>query len=76
MAFIYMKKEAFEEKDVIPNYAANIEKIILNCCKLSRENWILNAPPSRGKYYFNILNNKIIILQIAKETHQKNGNCS
>lgn len=49
-----MKKEALEEKDVIPNYAANIEKIILNCCKLSRENWNLNAPPSRGKYYLNL----------------------
>lgn len=49
--FIYLKKEALEENDVIPNYVANIERIILNCCKLSRENWILNAPPSRGKQF-------------------------
>ncbi|XP_058816303.1 rab3 GTPase-activating protein catalytic subunit [Topomyia yanbarensis] len=43
-----LSNEAGVDGEVIPNFAENMEKIVSTCCKLSRENWITNAPTPRG----------------------------
>ncbi|XP_065081076.1 rab3 GTPase-activating protein catalytic subunit isoform X2 [Ochlerotatus camptorhynchus] len=39
-----IQEEAGVEREVIPNFTESMEKVTGTCCKLSRENWITNAP--------------------------------
>ncbi|XP_055548685.1 rab3 GTPase-activating protein catalytic subunit isoform X2 [Wyeomyia smithii] len=43
-----LTEEAGSDREVIPSFAENMDKITSTCCKLSRENWVTNAPTSRG----------------------------
>lgn len=43
-----LQSEAGTDSEIIPNFAENFEKVTSTCCKLSRENWISNAPTPRG----------------------------
>ncbi|XP_053694027.1 rab3 GTPase-activating protein catalytic subunit isoform X2 [Sabethes cyaneus] len=43
-----LSDEAGSDREVIPSFAENMDKITNACCKLSRENWITNAPTQRG----------------------------
>lgn len=42
-----LREETGTDSEVIPNFAESMEKVTGTCCKLSRENWITNAP-ARG----------------------------
>ncbi|XP_055643402.1 rab3 GTPase-activating protein catalytic subunit [Toxorhynchites rutilus septentrionalis] len=53
-----LSDEAGDDAEIIPQFAESVEKIITTCCKLSRENWIADAPTARGnsmKKYENLI---------------------